>query len=540
MLSLLKLQYRDRSLEAEYRLKTSEKTKVLHRFLFALSIPFYLIFALVDVGVVRNLLNLFWIVRFGVYTPIAFLAFIATFSPNYNKYNQLIMWLVAFAGSIGMIILTFAGSSQGFYSYKYGFLFEIVFFTVLSRLRFVNVLLGIVPLFFLYWITSVIYPVIPPEVNFDSLVLFSCVILMGLIANYFFEYSERRQFYYQKLLEQESLKVSELNDELESKVVQRTQLLNNANKKLMNANEKLSASEYTFRMLFDESMDAILIEDSGKIMNCNRSLVKLFGYEQKSELIGKSLWSLYASEDTELIESLQKTVESYENQEDMSFKWWMKLKNEQSFLAEIKITRVLIDGKKVSHLLIRDITERYELEKKMEYLSYHDQLTGLYNRRFFIEELTRLDVDRNLPITLIFADVNGLKVINDSFGHSAGDELLRSVARVMQEECRADEIISRLGGDEFVLLLPKTTDEDGNVMLQRLKSQIESLKINNIQISVAFGYATKDDKNASMTETLEIAEKNMYRMKNLEAAAVRLKMLAGISVWNDQFEEKKR
>ncbi len=308
----------------------------------------------------------------------------------------------------------------------------------------------------------------------------------------------------------------------------------------MNANEKLSASEYTFRMPFDASMDAILIEDSGKTMNCNRSLVKFFGYEQKSELIGKSLWSLYASEDAELIESLQKTVESYENQEDMSFKWWMKLKNEQSFLAEIKITRVLIDGKKVSHLLIRDITERYELEKKMEYLSYHDQLTGLYNRRFFIEELTRLDVDRNLPITLIFADVNGLKVINDSFGHSAGDELLRSVARVMQEECRADEIISRLGGDEFVLLLPKTTDEDGNVMLQRLKSQIESLKINNIQISVAFGYATKDDKNASMTETLEIAEKNMYRMKNLEAAAVRLKMLAGISVWNDQFEEKKR
>lgn len=541
MLNLLILQYKDRSLEREYRLKTNEKNLILHRFLYALSIPFYLIFALIDIVAVNNLLNLFWIIRFGIYTPVALIALVATLSPHYYKYNQFVLWFVAFVGAVGMLILTFAGSSQGFYSYKYGFLFALIFFTILSKLRFLNILIGVIPLVFSYWVISIIYPVVPSDVNLDSMVLFGCVSAMGLIASYFYEYSERKQFYYQKLLEQESIKVSALNDELENKVIQRTQLLNNANKKLLNLNEKLSASEYTFRMLFDESMDAILIEDSGKIINCNRSLVKLMGYNQKNDLIGKSLWSFYATEDEAVIASLQKTIENYENREDESFKWWMKQKNDRSFLAEIKITKVLIDGKKVSHMLIRDITERFELEQKMEYLSYHDQLTGLYNRRFFIEELTRLDVERNLPICLIFADVNGLKLINDSFGHSSGDELLKSVAEEMKKECRSDEIIARLGGDEFVMLLPKTTDEDGNGMLQRLKCQIENLSINNVQISIAFGHATKTDKAISMTETLERAEKNMYRMKNKESTSVRLKLLAGITAWNNQFgEEKKR
>jgi PAS domain S-box-containing protein len=72
----------------------------------------------------------------------------------------------------------------------------------------------------------------------------------------------------------------------------------------------------------------------------------------------------------------------------------------------------------------RNIEERKHTEKKVLYLSYHDQLTGLYNRRFYEEELRRLDTDRNLPITLVLADVNGLKLTNDAFGHLAGDELL--------------------------------------------------------------------------------------------------------------------
>jgi PAS domain S-box-containing protein len=74
-----------------------------------------------------------------------------------------------------------------------------------------------------------------------------------------------------------------------------------------------------------------------------------------------------------------------------------------------------------SVLVFRDVTEKKEKQKKIEYLSYHDQLTGLYNRHFFEEELNRIDVEKSLPLTIAMADVNGLKLTNDAFGHEAGD-----------------------------------------------------------------------------------------------------------------------
>ena len=107
-------------------------------------------------------------------------------------------------------------------------------------------------------------------------------------------------------------------------------------------------------------------------------------------------------------------------------------------------------------LVFRDFSEKKQKLKEIEFLSYHDQLTGLYNRRFYEEELKRLDTERNLPMTIVMGDVNGLKLINDSFGHVMGDELLKKVAEVIKKGCRTDDIIARLGGDEFVILLPKT------------------------------------------------------------------------------------
>ena len=90
-----------------------------------------------------------------------------------------------------------------------------------------------------------------------------------------------------------------------------------------------------------------------------------------------------------------------------------------------------------------DITERKRKEEEIRYLGYHDQLTGLYNRRFYEEELLRLDVKMNLPLTIARGDVNGLKFINDSFGHDSGDELLKKVTKSLQTGCRADDIWMR-------------------------------------------------------------------------------------------------
>ncbi len=172
-------------------------------------------------------------------------------------------------------------------------------------------------------------------------------------------------------------------------------------------------------------------------------------------------------------------------------------------------------------LVFRDATEKKERQEKIEYLSYHDQLTGLYNRHFFEEELKKIDVERNLPLSIAMIDVNGLKLTNDAFGHESGDLLLKSVSNVLKGECRADDIISRIGGDEFVLLLPKTNHAETELIVKRIYKEIESQKINNIVLSVSIGWETKINSLEEIKEVYSKAEDYMYRKKITESQSMR-------------------
>jgi len=100
-------------------------------------------------------------------------------------------------------------------------------------------------------------------------------------------------------------------------------------------------------------------------------------------------------------------------------------------------------------MVFRDVTEEKKRQQRILYMSYHDSLTGLYNRRFMEEELKRLDTSRQLPLSIIMGDVNGLKLTNDVFGHNAGDKLLIRAAEIVKESCRKEDIVARWGGDEF-------------------------------------------------------------------------------------------
>lgn len=175
-----------------------------------------------------------------------------------------------------------------------------------------------------------------------------------------------------------------------------------------------------------------------------------------------------------------------------------------------------------------DITERKKKETEIFFLSYHDQLTGLYNRRFYEEELRRLDTERNLPFTIVLADVNGLKLVNDSFGHFKGDELLKKVAEVITKGCRADDIIARLGGDEFVILLPQTDGYEAEQIVKRIKGLAAKVKVGVIDISISFGYDTKNNKEESIQEIFKKAEDQMYKKKLFERPSMRGKTIKAI------------
>lgn len=177
---------------------------------------------------------------------------------------------------------------------------------------------------------------------------------------------------------------------------------------------------------------------------------------------------------------------------------------------------------------IQDVTDRRIKEEENYYLSYHDQLTGLYNRRFYEEELKRLDTARNLPLTVIMGDVNGLKLINDSFGHDAGDELLKKTANIIKKCCRADDIIARTGGDEFVMVMPKLDSVEAEAIIRRIKGYAETESIENISISISLGFETKRDPEEPINEVLKRAEDHMYKKKLLENQSLRGKTIRTI------------
>lgn len=172
-------------------------------------------------------------------------------------------------------------------------------------------------------------------------------------------------------------------------------------------------------------------------------------------------------------------------------------------------------------MLDEEITERTKREEEISYLSYHDKLTGLYNRRFYEEEIKRLDTTRNLPISIIMGDVNDLKVINDTFGHAKGDELLVKAAAAIQSACRTDDIAARWGGDEFVILLPNTQNEDVQSIINRINGKLRKEYVCNVEVSVSFGYATKNKPNDDILEVLKRAEDYMYEQKIIQNQLIR-------------------
>jgi diguanylate cyclase (GGDEF)-like protein/PAS domain S-box-containing protein len=172
-------------------------------------------------------------------------------------------------------------------------------------------------------------------------------------------------------------------------------------------------------------------------------------------------------------------------------------------------------------VVFRDCTEKKEKQEKIKYLSYHDQLTGLYNRHFFEEALKRLDTDRNLPFTIAMIDVNGLKLTNDAFGHEVGDLLLKSVGKVLKNECRTDDIVSRVGGDEFVILLPKTSHDEAELIVKRIYKAVDSQEIDNVIVSVSIGWETKVNLHQDIKEVFSKSEDYMYHKKITESQSMR-------------------
>ncbi len=164
--------------------------------------------------------------------------------------------------------------------------------------------------------------------------------------------------------------------------------------------------------------------------------------------------------------------------------------------------------------VINDITEKIKKQRYIEYLSYQDVLTGLYNRSFYEEKLNEFEVKEYAFASLIIIDLDGLKLTNDAFGHETGDRLLIKVAECIKKSVRNDDMVCRIGGDEFVVILSKTESMEIIQIINRIHTVIEKEKIKNMPISISSGWATQQQHGEKMDSVFKRAEDMMYHNKS--------------------------
>jgi diguanylate cyclase (GGDEF)-like protein len=192
-----------------------------------------------------------------------------------------------------------------------------------------------------------------------------------------------------------------------------------------------------------------------------------------------------------------------------------KLKRKINYYKEkeILLTKHALELQGKVRELKTQITERQRAEDKIRYISFHDKLTGLYNRSYFEEELVKLDTERQLPISLIMGDVNNLKLANDIFGHHEGDNLLNKIAEILKKACRSEDVIARIGGDEFVIIMPRTKKIAAIEVVKRIRKLCNEAPENSIKPDIALGFETKEKKEQDFSVVLKDAENKMYRNK---------------------------
>jgi diguanylate cyclase (GGDEF)-like protein/PAS domain S-box-containing protein len=303
------------------------------------------------------------------------------------------------------------------------------------------------------------------------------------------------------------------NLDLEKLVMLRTRKLKEEVVKREKTENALQESEDKFKSYIEMApMGIFVVNAMGRYTDVNEMACKLTGYNRE-ELLSLSI--------------IDFLLPSYAEKGLAGFN---KIKTKGFVEDEYKVRKkdgqenwISLSGIKVNDdcmvAFCSDITERKNKQQQIEYLTYHDVLTGVVNRFSYEQHLRRLDTKRYFPLSLIICDFNGLKLINDTLGHSAGDIILVETAKLLNEFVRKGDIFARTGGDEFYMLLPKTNNEDAHTIIKRISTACNNKRIDvfkhSIKLSLSLGYATKTAPGESFSLITKTAEELMYRNKLL-------------------------
>ena len=277
--------------------------------------------------------------------------------------------------------------------------------------------------------------------------------------------------------------------------------------------------EHQKTILFIGSTSDIIFE-----IDTNKTFVSIYGKGLKKlrktadEFLSKNVLEVFGGEGRERDHIYDNVLNGIPSVYD----WEIKV-DDVSLYFESSLSPIYDENDKIVGAvgISRDITEAKQKQDEINFISCHDYLTDLYNRRYYFEQFKKLDQKNFYPLGIMMLDVNGLKIVNDAFGHAIGDIALKTLGNVLKDTFEQKDIVSRIGGDEFAVLLPNTT----SIKLQEYKEQIASvvktIRIENVELSLAIGYELKKSIEEDTDDILKSAENRMYRHKSTEGSSVR-------------------
>jgi diguanylate cyclase (GGDEF)-like protein/PAS domain S-box-containing protein len=283
------------------------------------------------------------------------------------------------------------------------------------------------------------------------------------------------------------------------------------------ARESLARSEETYRALIDSTEDSIyLVDDACRYLLVNKPHAARLGVPEGPPG-GSAYADMHSAEEAAQFAAIIASVVRSGNSERHEH---LSARDGKYFLRSFSPV-VGRDGRvRAVTVVSKEITELKQLEQRMQALSTHDELTGLYNRRGFAglaEHRLKLAERQGSGVTLLFADLDNLKRINDAHGHLAGDRTIRAAGRILAQACRESDIVVRLGGDEFAILLADAAAESAAGIIARIGEQVGRHNAGNagmppLSLSIGVGSCTGSE-NCSIDQLIARADAAMYESK---------------------------
>jgi diguanylate cyclase (GGDEF)-like protein/PAS domain S-box-containing protein len=313
---------------------------------------------------------------------------------------------------------------------------------------------------------------------------------------------------------------------LQEEVRRRTAELEAALRLNETTNRALRESEARFRGVVSQSLVGIAIVEDGRVSYANPQFAEMFGYSCE-EVGQREVLELVEERDRELV---AKQLQSRLNREVEGVDYVFRGQRKDGVVGDIECHSSVMDmgGKVVLIDLVLDITERIRAEREVRALqdqlreqAIHDPLTGLYNRQslneFFDRELN-LAARRGESISAVMADLDHFKAVNDTYGHQAGDEVLRKFAEFIQHAHRVSDVFCRYGGEEFLLVLPTMENETACHRIEQLRRVVESTPVvvgpSAIRVTASFGIATFPQHGETREALLAAADSALYAAKD--------------------------